>query len=132
VRVLLLQTEFGSHTSVEGERVVRCEEEKSIPSSTAGVRRRCLEYPVAFGVALSKTPLIPRLMDAAQKERREREIAEVLMRFRTFAGRSKWKKARISRELGVSLSTVDRWLAGHDKILLASMLAIRRFLEKWE
>jgi len=71
-------------------------------------------------------------MDAAQKERREREIAEVLMRFRTFAGRSKWKKARISRELGVSLSTVDRWLAGHDKILLASMLAIRRFLEKWE
>ena len=46
--------------------------------------------------------------------------------------RSKWKKARISRELGVSLSTVDRWLAGHDKILLASMLAIRRFLGEWE
>ena len=71
-----------------------------------------------------KTPLIPRPMDAVQKERREREIAEILMRFRTFAERSKWKKARISRELGVSLSTVDRWLAGHDKILLASMLAI--------
>ena len=32
-------------------------------------------------------------MDAAQKERREREIAEILMRFRTFAERSKWKKA---------------------------------------
>jgi len=73
-----------------------------------------------------------RLIDVAQKERREREIAEVLTRFRTFAARSKWKKARISRELGVSLSTVDRWLAGHDKILLASMLAIRRFLEEWE
>jgi hypothetical protein len=71
-------------------------------------------------------------MDAVQKERREREIAQILMRFRTFAERSKWKKARISRELGVSLSTVDRWLAGHDKILLASMLAIRRFLEEWE
>ena len=42
MRVLLLQTEFGSHTSVEGERVVRCEEEKSIPSSTAGVRKALL------------------------------------------------------------------------------------------
>jgi len=42
------------------------------------------------------------------------------------------EKARISRELGVSLPTVDRWLAGHHKILLASMLAIRRFLEEWE
>ena len=73
-----------------------------------------------------------RLMDVAQKERRERERAEVLTRFRTFAARSKWKKARISRELGVSLSTVDRWLAGQDKILLASMLEIRRFLEEWE
>jgi hypothetical protein len=70
-------------------------------------------------------------MAVAQRERREHEIAKVLTRFRTFAARSKWKKARISRELGVSLSTVDR-LAGQDKILLASMLAIRRFLEEWE
>ena len=76
--------------------------------------------------------LITRLMDAVQKERRVREIAEVLTRFRIFAERSKWKKARISRELGVSVSTVDRWLAGQDKILLASMLAIRRFLEEWD
>ena len=67
-------------------------------------------------------------MDAAEKARREREKAEILRRFRTFAERSEWKKARISRELGVSLSTVDRWLGGQDKILLASMLAIRRFL----
>jgi hypothetical protein len=52
--------------------------------------------------------------------------------FRTFAKRSTWKKARISRELGVSLSTVDRWLDGHDKIMLASMLEIRRFLEERE
>ena len=69
---------------------------------------------------------------ATPKERRERQKADVLARFRAFAERSKWKKARISRELGVSLSTVDRWLGGHDKILLASMLAIRRFLEEWE
>ena len=62
----------------------------------------------------------------------EREKAEILTRFRTFADQSEWKKVRISRELGVSLSTVDRWLGGQDKILLASMLAIRRFLEKWE
>ena len=66
------------------------------------------------------------------RERREREKAETLMRFRTFAKRSTWKKARISRELGVSLSTVDRWLDGHDKIMLASMLEIRRFLEERE
>jgi hypothetical protein len=66
------------------------------------------------------------------KERREREKAEVLLRFRTFAKRSTWKKARISRELGVSLSSVDRWLGGHDKILLASMLEIRRFLQERE
>ena len=66
------------------------------------------------------------------RERREREKAEVLMRFRTFAEGSTWKKARISRELGVSLSTVRRWLDGHDKIMLASMLEIRRFLEEWE
>jgi len=63
---------------------------------------------------------------------REREKVEVLARFRAFAERSKWRKARISRELGVSLSTVDRWLGGHDKILLASMLDIRRFLGEWE
>ena len=66
------------------------------------------------------------------RERREREKAETLMRFLTFAKRSTWKKARISRELGVSLSTVDRWLDGHDKIMLASMLEIRRFLEERE
>jgi hypothetical protein len=66
------------------------------------------------------------------RERREREKTETLMRFRTFAKRSTWKKARISRELGVSLSTVDRWLDGHDKIMLASMLEIRRFLEERE
>jgi hypothetical protein len=69
---------------------------------------------------------------AIQKECIEREKAEVLARFRAFAERSKWKKVRISRELDVSLSTVDRWLGGHDKILLASMLAIRRFLGEWE
>jgi hypothetical protein len=68
---------------------------------------------------------------ASQKERREGEKVDVLARFRAFAARSKWRKARISRELGVSLSTVDRWLGGHDEILLASMLDIRRFLEKW-
>jgi hypothetical protein len=66
------------------------------------------------------------------RERREREKTETLMRFRTFAKRSTWKKARISRELGVSLSTVDRWLDGHDKIMLASMLEIQRFLEERE
>jgi hypothetical protein len=66
------------------------------------------------------------------KELREREKAEVLKRFRSFAKRSAWKKSRISRELGVSLSTVDRWLDGHDKIMLASMLEIRRFLTKRE
>jgi hypothetical protein len=71
-------------------------------------------------------------MDGTQKERREREKAEVLERFRSFAERSKWKKARISRELGVSLSTVERWLNGHETILLASMLAIRRFLRDRE
>ncbi len=71
-------------------------------------------------------------MDGTQKERREREKAEVLERFRRFAERSKWKKARISRELGVSVSTVERWLNGHETILLASMLAIRRFLRDRE
>jgi transcriptional regulator with XRE-family HTH domain len=71
-------------------------------------------------------------MDIIQKERREHEKAEVLARFRAFAERSKWKKARISRELGVSLSTVERWLNGHDTILVASMLAIRRFLRERE
>jgi hypothetical protein len=71
-------------------------------------------------------------MEAAWKERREHEKVEILMRFRTFAERSKWKKARLSRELGVSISTVERWLDGHQNILLASMLAIRQFLEQWE
>ncbi|MBV8417385.1 MAG: helix-turn-helix domain-containing protein [Verrucomicrobia bacterium] len=66
------------------------------------------------------------------KELREREKAEVLKHFRSFAKRSAWKKSRISRELGVSLSTVDRWLDGHDKIMLASMLEIRRFLTERE
>ena len=66
------------------------------------------------------------------RERREREKTETLMRFRNFAKRSTWKKTRISRELGVSLSTVDRWLDGHDKIMLASMLDIRRFLAERE
>jgi hypothetical protein len=66
------------------------------------------------------------------KEEREQEKVKVLMRFRTFAKRSTWKKARISRELGVSLSTVDRWLGGHDQIRQASMLEIRRFLEERE
>jgi hypothetical protein len=42
------------------------------------------------------------------------------------------KVADIQRELGVSLSTVDRWLDGHDKIMLASMLEIRRFLAERE
>jgi len=66
------------------------------------------------------------------RERREREKAEILIRFRTFAKQSTWKKTRISRELGVSLSSVDRWLDGHDEIMLASMLEIRRFLEERE
>jgi hypothetical protein len=66
------------------------------------------------------------------RERREREKTETLIRFRNFAKRSTWKKTRISRELGVSLSTVDRWLDGHDKIMLASMLDIRRFLAERE
>jgi Homeodomain-like domain len=64
------------------------------------------------------------------RELREQEKVEVLVRFRTFAERSTWKKVRISRELGVSISTVDRWLHGHDKIMVASMLEIRRFLKE--
>jgi transcriptional regulator with XRE-family HTH domain len=68
-------------------------------------------------------------MEASRKERREHEKAEVLSRLRTFAEHSKWKKARLSRELGVSISTVERWLDGQDNILLASMFTIRRFLE---
>ena len=67
-----------------------------------------------------------------RKEEREREKTEVLMRFRAFAKRSTWKKARICRELGVSLSTLDRWLDGHNQILLASMLEIRKFLQERE
>jgi transcriptional regulator with XRE-family HTH domain len=71
-------------------------------------------------------------MEAAWKERKEREKVEILMRFRSFAERSKWKKARLSRELGVSISTIERWLDGQQNILLASVLAIRQFLEEWE
>jgi hypothetical protein len=71
-------------------------------------------------------------MEAPRKRLREREKVEILMRLRRFAERSKWKKARLSRELGVSISTVDRWLDGQDNILLASMFAIRRFLEQRE
>jgi transcriptional regulator with XRE-family HTH domain len=78
------------------------------------------------------TNLIPGPMGVAWKERREREKVEILMRFRSFAERSKWKKARLSRELGVSISTVERWLDGQQNILLASVLAIRQFLEDWE
>jgi transcriptional regulator with XRE-family HTH domain len=63
---------------------------------------------------------------------RTREKTEVIARFRAFAEQSAWKKARISRELGVSLTTVDRWLAGHDNITVASMLEIRRLLEQSE
>jgi hypothetical protein len=71
-------------------------------------------------------------MEATRKGLREREKVEILMRLRSFAERSKWKKARLSRELGVSIFTVDRWLDGQDNILLASMFAIRRFLEQRE
>src|ERR1700722_4535885 len=66
-------------------------------------------------------------MEASRKERREHEKAEVLSRLRIFAEHSKWKKARLSRELGVSISTVERWLDGQDNIFLASMFTIRRF-----
>jgi len=71
-------------------------------------------------------------MKADRKEHREREKLEVLIRLRRFAERSKWKKARLSRELGVSVSTVERWLDGQDNIFLASVLDIRRFLEERE
>jgi len=83
---------------------------------------------------LNKVRALPSTMHDHEltKELREREKAEVLKRFRSFAKRSAWKKSRISRELGVSLSTVDRWLDGHDKIMLASMLEIRRFLAQRE
>jgi hypothetical protein len=71
-------------------------------------------------------------MEVATRERREREKVAVLSRLRRFAERSKWKKARLSRELGVSISTVERWLDGQDNILLASMFEIRRFLDERE
>jgi transcriptional regulator with XRE-family HTH domain len=71
-------------------------------------------------------------MEVATRERREREKVAVLSRLRLFAERSKWKKARLSRELGVSISTVERWLDGQDNILLASMFEIRRFLDERE
>ena len=66
------------------------------------------------------------------KERREHEKAEVLTRFRSFSERSTWGKTRLSRELGVSLSSVDRWLDGDNQILLSSMFKIRHFLEERE
>jgi hypothetical protein len=71
-------------------------------------------------------------MKADAKEHRAREKVQVLIRLRRFAERSKWKKARLSRELGVSVSTVERWLDGQNNIFLASVLAIRRFLEERE
>jgi transcriptional regulator with XRE-family HTH domain len=71
-------------------------------------------------------------MKTDRKEHRAREKVEVLIRLRRFAERSKWKKARLSRELGVSVSTVERWLDGEENILLASLLDIRRFLEERE
>jgi hypothetical protein len=71
-------------------------------------------------------------MEAVRTKRREREKVEALVQLRIFAERSKWKKARLSRELGVSISTLERWLDGQDNILLASMLAIRRFLQERE
>lgn len=67
---------------------------------------------------------------AYMKERREREKVEILSRFRKFFEGSTWGKTRLSRELGVSITSVDRWLDGHDQILLASMLKIRRFLDR--
>jgi hypothetical protein len=73
-----------------------------------------------------------RSMKADAKEHRAREKVQVLIRLRRFAERSKWKKARLSRELGVSVSTVERWLDGQNNIFLASVLAIRRFLEERE
>jgi transcriptional regulator with XRE-family HTH domain len=66
-------------------------------------------------------------MKTDTKEHIAREKVEVLIRLRRFAERSKWKKARLSRELGVSVSTVERWLDGQENIFLASVLAIRRF-----
>jgi AraC-like DNA-binding protein len=75
---------------------------------------------------------ILRFMKADTNEHRAREKVEVLIRLRRFAERSKWKKARLSRELGVSVSTVERWLDGQENIFLASVLAIRRFLEDRE
>ena len=63
-------------------------------------------------------------------ERREHEKAELLSRFRDFFERSTWGKTRLSRELGVSITSVDRWLDGNNHILLASMFKIRRFLEE--
>jgi hypothetical protein len=71
-------------------------------------------------------------MKSDREELRAREKVEVLIRLRRFAERSKWKKARLSRELGVSVSTVERWLDGQENILLASVLDIRRFLEERE
>ena len=64
------------------------------------------------------------------KERREREKVETLTRFREFFARSAWGKSRLSRELGVSITSVERWLDGHNRILVASMFKIRRFLEQ--
>lgn len=75
---------------------------------------------------------IPQIMKSDRKDHMAREKVEVLIRLRRFAEGSKWKKARLSRELGVSVSTVERWLDGQENILLASVLDIRRFLEERE
>ena len=66
------------------------------------------------------------------KNRREHEKAELLARLRNFSERSTWGITRLSRELGVSITSVDRWLDGHNQILVASMFKIRRFLEERE
>src|SRR6516162_7773117 len=51
------------------------------------------------------------------KNRREHEKAELLAHLRNFSERSTWGKTRLSRELGVSITSVDRWLDGHNQIL---------------
>jgi hypothetical protein len=70
--------------------------------------------------------------DTSVVGRREQEKEEALRRFRIFAERSMWKKVRLSRELGVSVTTIRKWLDGHENITVASMLEIRRFLQERE
>jgi hypothetical protein len=64
--------------------------------------------------------------NCVERQKKDRERLR-LESYRWYAKRSKWQKTGISRELGVSLSTVDWWLGGHDEILLASMLDIGGF-----